>query len=88
MLQLYRAGLRVRADQQFSDSENNGLRWLDARNDVLAFARLGTAFACLTNFGQQPADLPEHEAVLLCSRELEGGQLPSDSTAWLRLPTR
>jgi alpha-glucosidase len=87
MLQLYRAGLRVRAEQRFSDSANGAVRWLDAGDDVLAFTRLGSEFACITNFGQEPADLPEHAAVLLSSSELEGGQLPSDSTAWLRLPT-
>jgi alpha-glucosidase len=88
MLQLYRAGLRVRAEQRFSDGANGALAWLEARHDVHAFKRQGPAFASLTNFGQEPADLPDHEAVLLSSSELEGGQLPSDSTAWLRLPTR
>ena len=43
----------------------------------------------VTNLSDRPIDLPEHEALLLCSAELVAsrsgsGQLPPDATAWLR----
>jgi alpha-glucosidase len=50
---------------------------------VLAFAR-GSRFACIVNFGAEPAALPPGAEVLIASNELEGGALPQDTAAWLR----
>ena len=55
------------------------------RPAVLAFAR-GDGFACVVNLSDAPVDLPPHDAVLLASAPLaEGGRLPADAAAWLRL---
>jgi alpha-glucosidase len=83
MLALYRAGLRIRR----SDVIGAGaFGWLPSDPEILAFGR-GDKFACVTNLGAGPADLPRGSTVLLSSNPVEGGQLPQDTTAWLRLPT-
>ncbi|MCW2647397.1 MAG: alpha amylase catalytic region, partial [Pseudonocardiales bacterium] len=82
MLALYRAGLRLRR----SDVIGAGaFAWLPSDPEVLAFSR-GDTFACVTNLGAGPADLPRGSTVLLASNPVEGGQLPQDTTVWLRLP--
>ena len=37
----------------------------------------------MTNFGDAPVDLPAGE-VLVSSGPLDGGQLPANTTVWLR----
>ena len=59
------------------------MAWLDAPADVLAFTRDG-GFACVVNLSGAPVDLPAGE-VLLTSGDLDGGRLPVDTSAWLRL---
>jgi alpha-glucosidase len=85
MLNLYRAGLRLRRSTAalHSNQPDGDLRWLPSSDSVLAFAR-GEDFICLVNFGPGPVDLPDGASVLLASSELEGGALPHDSTVWLR----
>jgi len=51
--------------------------------EVLAFTR-GEEFGCLVNFGPDPVDLPDGE-VIVASGPLDGGRLPSDTAAWMRL---
>ncbi|MGO4300046.1 glycoside hydrolase family 13 protein [Leifsonia sp. RAF41] len=81
MLWLYRQALRIRrAEPALGDGS---LTWLDAPDGVLAFAR-GAAFVSATNLSAVPVPLPEHQAILLSSSPLVGGQLPPDSTVWLR----
>lgn len=81
MLWLYRQALRIRrAEPGLGDGP---LTWLEAPEDVLAFAR-GAAFASVTNLSDRPVALPEHQAILLSSTPLQGGLLPPDSTVWLR----
>jgi alpha-glucosidase len=82
MLALYRAGLRLRRGEVVAAGP---FGWLPSDPDVLAFSR-GDEFACITNLGAAPADLPTGSTVLLASHPVEGGQLPQDTTAWLRLP--
>jgi alpha-glucosidase len=82
MLALYRAGLRLRRSEVVAAGP---FAWLPSDPDVLAFSR-GGEFACVTNLGAGPADLPPGSTVLLASHPVEGGQLPQDTTAWLRLP--
>jgi alpha-glucosidase len=81
MLNLYRAGLRLR--RTIAALGDGDLGWLPSSDSVLAFAR-GEDFICLVNFGPDPVDLPDGASVLLASSELEGGALPHDSTVWLR----
>ena len=40
---------------------------------------------CLTNFSDEPVDLPEGKPVLT-SGPLENGRLPQDTTAWVLRP--
>ena len=49
---------------------------------MLAFSR-PNGWTVVTNFGDEPADLPAGE-VLLASAELEGDRLPGATTVWLR----
>jgi len=81
MLNLYRTGLRFRRAAPWSD--DGALRWLPSSDSVLAFAR-GERFACIVNFGPDPVALPVGTHVLIASNELEGGELPQDTTVWLR----
>ncbi|MBN9607455.1 MAG: glycoside hydrolase family 13 protein [Actinomycetales bacterium] len=81
LLQLYRAALARRRDD--ADLVGDDLHWLDLGPELLAFRR-GRAFACLTNFARVPQPLPAGE-LLLASERLVDGELPPDSTAWIRL---
>jgi len=59
------------------------LRWRDASDGVLALDR-GDAFGCVVNFTGADVSLEASADVLLASRALEGGRLPSDTAVWLR----
>jgi alpha-glucosidase len=48
------------------------------------FAR-GPDFVCIANISSVPVALPAHDAVVLASAPLEGGRLPVDAAAWLRV---
>jgi alpha-glucosidase len=82
MLALYREALRLRGSEP--ELQDGPLRWLSALPGVLAFAR-GERVVCILNLSSEAVELPEHEALLLASDPLEGGRLPSDAAAWLRL---
>jgi alpha-glucosidase len=45
----------------------------------------GATIRCVANLSAGPVGLPPHAAVLLASGPLEGGLLPPDTTAWLRM---
>jgi alpha-glucosidase len=83
MLNLYREALRLRRAE---DSLGDGpLRWLEAPAGVLSFAR-DPGLACVVNLSPAPVPLPDHRELLLSSNSLTGkGELPPDTTAWLRL---
>ncbi|WP_208008616.1 glycoside hydrolase family 13 protein [Agromyces protaetiae] len=81
MLWLYRQALRIRKRER--SLGDGALEWLPSAPDVLVFRR-GDDLVCVTNLGGAPAELPEHESILLASAPLDGGLLPPDSTAWLR----
>jgi alpha-glucosidase len=81
MLALYRTGLSFRRSAPWSG--DGAFRWIPSSESVLAFAR-GEHFVCIVNFGPDPVELPVGADVLLASNELEGGELPRDTTAWLR----
>ena len=52
---------------------------------MLHFERPGRV-RCVSNFGAEPIALPAGD-VLLSSVELVDGRLPTDATAWLRMPS-
>jgi alpha-glucosidase len=81
MLTLYREALRIRrAEPALGDGS---LRWLDAPEGVLAFAR-GGRVVCVLNLSSGPVELPRHDGVFVLSGPLEDGLLPTDTGAWLR----
>jgi alpha-glucosidase len=87
-LNLYRAALALRRSDP--DLGDGPFAWLDAATgagDALAFRR-GDGFLSVTNLGRHPSHLPAHDEVLLTSSPLDGGLLPPDSTAWLRINSR
>ncbi len=87
---LYRDALRIRrAEPGLGDGP---MTWLDAQRDVLCFGRPG-GFACVINFSDEPASLPQYREVLLATRALAPGpdnarRLPPDAAVWLRTTPR
>jgi alpha-glucosidase len=80
MLWLYRQALRIRKREPALG--DGALTWLESEADVLVFLR-GDDIVNVTNLGDHPIALPDHESILLSSTPLAGGLLPPDSTAWL-----
>ena len=78
-LELYRKALKLRRELQTSEE----LQWQESGSpDVLRFSRPG-GWQTVTNFGDAPVDLPAGE-VLVSSGPLDSGQLPANTTVWLR----
>ena len=77
-LTLYRAALRLRRELQGPEE----LTWVDAPAGVLHFVRPG-GWRCVMNFTDAPVPLPDGE-VLLASGPLPKGELPGETTVWLR----
>jgi alpha-glucosidase len=76
--ELYRSALRLRREHNLGSA---GLTWVDTPADVLAF-RSGRLLV-MTNFGDQPAELPVGSRVLLSSEPLDSdGRIPADVTVW------
>jgi alpha-glucosidase len=84
MLRLYRNALALRRSDP--DIGHGDFAWLPSSPEVLAFTR-GEAFACLVNLGTDPVPLPAAR-VLITSSDLEGGELPADTAAWIHLAAR
>ncbi|MFF1963691.1 glycoside hydrolase family 13 protein [Streptomyces sp. NPDC058232] len=88
MLSLYRAALRLRRTAPgFGSSETpeEQLVWLPTEPGVLAFTR-GERLICIVNLTEEPVELPGHTEVLLISGPpADGGRLPQDTAAWLRV---
>jgi alpha-glucosidase len=81
ILSLYKAALRIRRSHPALG--DGRLTWdEDAPEGVLSFVR-EPGFRCLVNVSTGPVDLPGYDEVLLTSRPLENGKLPSDTTVWL-----
>jgi alpha-glucosidase len=70
-----------RAEPELGDGP---LHWRPSDPEVLAFTR-GSTFTCIVNFGADPVALPSDAELLIASTALEGGRLPRDATAWLRV---
>lgn len=82
-LSLYRTALRLR--RRHPALGDGALRWGAAStDDVLVFAR-EPEFVCALNCGDEPVRLPRHREVLLSSDPLEGGKIPGNTAAWLRV---
>ncbi|GAA2146970.1 glycoside hydrolase family 13 protein [Glycomyces algeriensis] len=80
-LALYRAAIRLRHTE--TALRGDAFAWTPAAPGTLAFRR-GEDLVCVVNFGDAPADLPAHTAVLIASAPLEHGRLPQDAAVWLR----
>jgi alpha-glucosidase len=81
MLSLYRAALGIRRSSP--ELGDGPLTFLELGPDVLAFRR-GSGFVSITNFAGTAIPLPAGEVVLTSEELTVDGELPPDSTAWLR----
>ena len=91
MLTLYRRALHLRRAEFPPDAP---MSWLSSFSGVpvpagvLAFTR--GQVACITNLSPSPVELPAGDIILtstpLDGTALTGDSLPSDATAWIRLP--
>ena len=90
MLNLYRRALQLRA-QLLTPTGDTTVQALTQEAGILSYRRAATMngaageLVCLTNFSEEPVDLPEGEPVLT-SGPLENGRLPQDTTAWVLRP--
>jgi alpha-glucosidase len=83
MLELYRQAIAARRAEP--GLHEPAMSWIDLGADVLAYTR-GPGFACVLNLSGGPITLPTGSTPLLLSGPLEdGGLLPPDTAAWLRL---
>jgi alpha-glucosidase len=74
--------------QDTVDAGTNGLGTGGADTKDRAGAETGGLQAtvrCVANLSAAPVPLPPHAGILLASGPLEGGLLPPDTTAWLRI---
>jgi alpha-glucosidase len=81
-LSLYREALRLRRILQGVEE----LDWIDGGDTpghVVHFARPG-GWESVTNFGHRPVPLPDGEVLLTSGPLPVPGQLPGETTAWLR----
>jgi alpha-glucosidase len=86
-LTLYREALRIRRAHPAlgtGDDGSGAMRWLDAGDDALCFAR-DPGFLFLANLGREPVRLPEFRELVLASGPLaqDGAALPPDTAVWL-----
>ena len=79
-LELYRRALRIRREHRALG--DGSLRWLDAPEGVIAFAR-DPGFVCIVNLSGDPAPAPDGAEQLLTSGPVTDlGELPADTAAW------
>jgi alpha-glucosidase len=79
-LELYRRALRLR--RELPALGDGSLRWLDAPEGVIAFAR-EPGFVCIVNLSEDPALAPVGAERLLTSGPLtDVGELPTDTAGW------
>jgi alpha-glucosidase len=80
-LSFYRSAIAIRHEQAGGDQ----LAWLDLDEKALGFCR-SEGWASITNFGVAPIELPAGEVLISSSPLDELGRLPTNATAWMRLP--
>jgi alpha-glucosidase len=86
MLWLYRDALRLR--RELPALGDGTLRWLEAPEGALAFAR-DPGFVCVVNVSAEPVRLPAGARVLLASAALTGdGAAGPDTAVWLDTSAR
>jgi alpha-glucosidase len=79
-LELYRRALRTRREHPALG--DGSLRWLDAPDGVIAFAR-DPGFVCIVNLSGDPAPAPDGAEPLLTSGPVTDlGELPADTAGW------
>ena len=79
-LELYRRALRIRREHRALG--DGSLRWLDAPEGVIAFAR-DPGFVCIVNLSGDPTPAPDGAEQLLTSGPLTDlGELPVDTAGW------
>ena len=84
MLELYRRALRLRHEHPALG--DGAMRWIDAPEGALAFAR-DPGFVCVVNMSADQAPGPPNAELLLSSGALAGdGGVPPDTTAWFETP--
>jgi alpha-glucosidase len=82
-LELYRRALAIRREHPALG--DGSLRWLDAPDGVIAFAR-DPGFVCVVNLSGDPARPPDGARTLIASGTLTDlGELPANTAAWYRL---
>ena len=86
MLTLYRQALHLRRElPALGAGTGRDVRWLDMGTHVVAFAR-EPRFLCVVNTGAESLPLPWGELLLASDPVFDGGELPTDTAAWLRTP--
>ncbi len=79
-LELYRRALTIR--HEHAALGDGDLRWLDASEGVIAFAR-NPGFVCIVNVSGDPVSAPHGAEKLLASGPLtEGNRVPMNTAAW------
>jgi alpha-glucosidase len=82
-LELYRRALRIRREHPALG--DGSLRWLDAPEGVIAFAR-DPGFVCIVNLSAAPAPAPDGAEQLLASGPVTDlRELPPDTATWFAL---
>jgi alpha-glucosidase len=87
-LELYRTLLEYRRRHRFG---HGGLEWDQRCSDtVLAYRNVSgdgsRTLVVVTNFGPEPVPLPEGQVIAASGPLTDGGELPRDTTVWVRLP--
>jgi alpha-glucosidase len=81
--EMYREALRLRAALSLGTGT---LSWVERDDGALAFTSRGVLV--LTNFGAEPAALPDGARPLLASEKLDDdGRVPTDVTVWAEVRT-
>ncbi|MFI2714070.1 alpha-amylase family glycosyl hydrolase [Micromonospora sp. NPDC018662] len=78
--ELYRTALRLRREHALA---RGPMRFLSSGDEVLTFTN--GDLTVLTNFGAEPAPLPDGAQVLVSSAPLDGAAVPTDVTVWFRV---
>jgi alpha-glucosidase len=79
-LSLYREALALRHDLQTAES----MTWIPSDSDEVLHLRRPNGWEAVANFGEAAVPLPAGE-VLLASGPIDNGELPAETTVWLRI---
>ncbi len=79
-LSFFQRALEIR--RSHIEFTGEGIEWLEAPGDILAFARGDDGLRCVLNAGKQPIPLPDGEPILT-SAPLLDGKLPPNAAAWV-----